>query len=40
LGTDKKINMKQKGKDLLLDLTNIHPGDISPTGIFVIKLTH
>jgi alpha-L-fucosidase len=40
LGTDKKINMKQKGKDLVVDLANIHPGDISPTGIFVIKLTN
>jgi alpha-L-fucosidase len=38
LGTSKKASIKQKGKDVYVDLSNLRPGDISTTGIFVIKL--
>jgi alpha-L-fucosidase len=38
LGSNVKVAWKQKGKDVLIDLSNLRPGDISPTGIFVIKL--
>ena len=38
LGSNVKCNWKQKGKDVFIDLSNLRPGDISPTGIFVIKV--
>jgi alpha-L-fucosidase len=38
LGSNVKCTWRQKGKDVLIDLSHLRPGDISPTGIFVIKL--
>jgi alpha-L-fucosidase len=38
LGTEKKIPWKQQGKNLMIDLSALRPGDISEKGIFVIKL--
>ena len=38
LGSNVKCTWKQKGKDVLIDLTHLRPGDISSTGIFVIKM--
>jgi alpha-L-fucosidase len=38
LGSNVKSPWKQKGKDVFIDLSNLRPGDISPTGIFVIKM--
>jgi alpha-L-fucosidase len=38
LGSNVKCTWKQKGKDVFIDLSHLRPGDISPTGIFVIKL--
>jgi len=40
LGSNVKPNIKQVGKDVLIDLSNLHPGDISPTGIFVVQLAN
>lgn len=37
LGNNKKINWKQKGKDVVIDLSNWQPGDL-PNETFVIKL--
>ena len=39
LGSTAKIVWKQKGKNLLIDLSSLQPGDISNTGIFVIKFS-
>jgi alpha-L-fucosidase len=38
LGADVKTNWKQKGKDVVIDLTAIKPNSISSSGIFVVKL--
>jgi hypothetical protein len=38
LGTNAKCSWKQEGKNIRIDLKELRPGDISPTGIFVIKL--
>jgi alpha-L-fucosidase len=38
LGADVKTNWKQKGKDIVIDLTAIKPNSISSSGIFVVKL--
>lgn len=38
LGSNVKCTWKQKGKDMFIDLSHLRPGDISPTGIFIIKL--
>ena len=38
LGSNVTCTWKQKGKDVFIDLSHLRPGDISPTGIFVIKL--
>jgi alpha-L-fucosidase len=39
LGTDKKIGVKNAGKDCIVDLTALKPGDL-PTSLFVIKLAN
>jgi alpha-L-fucosidase len=39
LGTNTSISLKQSGKDVLIDLSNLQPGDIAP-GLFTIKLTN
>ena len=38
LGSEVKINWKQKAKDIELDLTTLKPNSISSSGIFVVKL--
>ncbi len=38
LGSSKNIPWKQQGKDVLIDLSILRPGDISEKGAFVIKL--
>jgi alpha-L-fucosidase len=38
LGTSKNILWKQQGKDVILDLSAIRPGDIDRNNVFVIKL--
>jgi len=38
LGSNVNCTWRQKGKDVFIDLSHLRPGDISPTGIFVIKL--
>jgi alpha-L-fucosidase len=38
LGSDKKIPWKQQGKNVMIDLSALRPGDIAEKGIFVIKL--
>jgi alpha-L-fucosidase len=38
LGADVKTNWKQKGKDVVIDLTSLRPNSISSSGIFVVKL--
>ncbi len=38
LGTSKKITAKQMGKDVIIDLSALRPGDVSASGVFVIKL--
>jgi alpha-L-fucosidase len=40
LGSSKVIPWKQQGMNVLIDLSAIKPGDISPTGVFVIKLSN
>lgn len=37
LGCDKKIKVKQAGKDCVIDMSGVHPGDLA-TQIFVVKL--
>ncbi|MBO9730182.1 MAG: alpha-L-fucosidase [Chitinophaga sp.] len=37
LGTSKTINWAQKGKDCVIDLSSLRPGDI-PNGLFVVKI--
>jgi alpha-L-fucosidase len=39
LGSQTKIQWKQKGKNVFIDLSHLQPGDISNTGIFVIKFS-
>ena len=39
LGSESKIQWKQKGKNVFVDLSQLQPGDISNTGIFVIKFS-
>jgi len=39
LGSQTKIKWKQKGKNVFVDLSQLQPGDISNTGIFVIKFS-
>jgi alpha-L-fucosidase len=38
LGAPTNIGWKQQGSNVMIDLSAIKPGDISPSGIFVIKL--
>ena len=38
LGADVKTSWKQKGKDIVIDLTTLRPNSISSSGIFVVKL--
>ncbi len=38
LGSSKKIPWKQEGKNVLIDLSALRPGDVSEKGVFVIKL--
>ena len=38
LGTSKNIPWKQQGKDVMIDLSALRPGDISDKGVFVIKI--
>ncbi len=40
LGSSKAFSWKQQGKNIIIDLSAIKPGDISPSGIFVIKLSN
>ena len=40
LGAVNKINSKQQGNNIIVDLSGIKPGDISCSGIFVIKLSN
>ncbi len=40
LGSSKVIPWKQQGMNVVIDLSAIKPGDISPTGVFVIKLSN
>ncbi|WP_143310915.1 alpha-L-fucosidase [Chitinophaga vietnamensis] len=37
LGCNKSLKWKQQGKDCLVDLSNIHPGDVAD-GAFVVKI--
>ena len=39
LGCQTKIKWKQKGKNVFIDLSQLQPGDISNTGVFVIKFS-
>ena len=39
LGTATTLNWKKIGKDIKVDLTSLHPGDVHASGIFVIKIT-
>lgn len=39
LGCQTKIKWNQKGKNVFIDLSQLQPGDISNSGIFVIKLS-
>ena len=38
LGSRANIRIKQQGKDCVLDLSALHPGDV-PSELFVIKIT-
>ncbi len=40
LGISKKIPAKQMGKDVIIDLSALRPGDISASGVFTIKLAN
>lgn len=40
LGTSKKITAKQTGKDVIIDLSALRPGDVSSSGVFIIKLAN
>ena len=40
LGSNTKINWKQKGENIYVDMSSIKPNDISPTGIFVLKFSN
>ena len=40
LGSSKNIVWKQQGNNVSINLSNIKPGDISSSGIFVIKLSN
>ena len=40
LGTNKFLQWKQQGRNVSLDLSPLEPGDLSPSGIFVVKLTN
>ncbi len=40
LGSNKLLNWKQQGKNVVLDLLTVKPGDIAGVGIFVIKLSN
>ncbi len=40
LGTTNKCSWKQQGNNIIIDLSAIKPGDISSSGIFVIKLSN
>jgi len=40
LGSSTAITFTQQGKSVLIDLSQIKPGDISSSGIFVIKLSN
>lgn len=39
LGSNKKIRLQQMGKDCLIDLSGLRPGDVSADA-FVVKLEH
>jgi alpha-L-fucosidase len=38
LGSETAVSWKQKGTDISINISNLKPGDISPSGVFVIKL--
>lgn len=38
LGTSKPVPFKKEGADVVLDLSALRPGDISGTGIFVVRI--
>ena len=40
LGTNNKPSFKRKADGLAIDLSNLHPGDISASGILVIKISN
>lgn len=40
MGTGTKCSWKQKGANIMLDLSALRPGDISGTNIFVVKLAN
>lgn len=40
MGTNAKCSWKQKGNNVVLDLSALRPGDISGTNIFVVKLAN
>ncbi len=40
LGTSKSVSWKQKDKNIVVDLSTMSPGDISTSGIFVIKIAN
>jgi len=39
LGGSASVSMKQTGKDILIDLSNLRPWDVGQSGIFVVKLS-
>jgi hypothetical protein len=40
LGSKHQPTWKRKGKNIVVDLSSLKPGDISSAGIFVIKMTN
>ena len=39
LGSTRTITVKQSGKDAVIDLSSLKPGDTGPSGVFTVKLT-
>ncbi len=39
VGSNKKINWQKKGTNVTVDLSTLNPGELSGTGIFVLKIT-
>jgi hypothetical protein len=40
LGSKHQPTWKRKGKNIVVDLSSLKPGDINSSGIFVIKMTN